>query len=152
MKLKQLRDQMIEELNETFFGDSGEALISMECFDRAVVVAMQDEINITQSKKPQGTSEADKKKTKVKKNTLLMEKIGDWFGRRKDTLWTVYEAEALERLGTIPGHELENLQFYYEAEINKMDDIRRRSLETLLNNWNSELDRATEYCRKHKRK
>jgi len=92
-------------------------------------------------------SEVEKKRKRVVENSPMMIRIGEWFGRRGSTRWSLYEAEALTDLGAIPEDELRAMQYYYEASIKKEDDFRRRNLETLLNNWSGELDRAVEFCR-----
>ena len=92
-------------------------------------------------------TEAQKKRKKVSNNSDLMIQIGDWFGRKSDTLWSLYESEALDDLGDIPEHELETMKIFYEADIPQTDDFRRRNIETLLNNWNGELDKAAEFRR-----
>ena len=88
--------------------------------------------------------EAEKKRMKVRENTELMIRIGSWFDRKPDTLWSVYEAEALEQIGGMKAEDLKLMERYYTARINERD-IRRRDLPTLLNNWTSELDRARKY-------
>lgn len=92
-------------------------------------------------------SETEKKRKRVESNSVLMIRIGDWFGRKENTRWSIYEAEALSDIGDIPEYELVSMRNYYEAEISKDSDYRRRNIETLLNNWSGELDRAIEYCR-----
>jgi len=93
---------------------------------------------------PEGyLTETEKKAQKVKNNTQLMVRIGTWFGRRPTTLWTVYEAEAFLRLDIDEDEDFVMLEQYYTADAKDFDrDYRRRDLGTLLNNWNTELDRA----------
>lgn len=78
---------------------------------------------------------------KISKNDDTMIRIGAWFGRRPDTLWTVTEATALDLL-SISSAELDGMERYYTAVIPEASNIRRRDLITLLNNWSGELDRA----------
>jgi hypothetical protein len=92
-------------------------------------------------------SESEKKRMKVDVNTDLMNRIGDWFGRKSTTLWTISEGECLDQLGVLSDDELETMRFFYEANIPEASDYRRRTIGTLLNNWNSELDKAIEYKR-----
>ena len=88
-------------------------------------------------------SETEKKRVKVKENTPLMRRIGLWFGRKHETLWAIYEAEALAVLGRITDEDLAPLENYYvNFVVEKKFDPRRRDLSTLLNNWQLELDRA----------
>ena len=51
----------------------------------------------------------------------------------------------MAQLGTISGDDFDVLESYYTARIAKDDDIRRRDVPTLLNNWSGELDRARGY-------
>ena len=96
---------------------------------------------------------SDKRRLRVAENTPDMVRIGQWFGRRPTTLWSVYEAEALEQLGTLPEDDVDLLEGYYTAaDIPEGADCRRRSVETLLNNWNGELDRARRFQARHKPK
>ena len=87
-------------------------------------------------------TQAQKKRTKIAENTPLMVRVSSWSNRRPDTTWTVYEAEALAELGDIPTDDLAILETYYKAEIPTDDDYRRRTIDTLLNNWHQEVDRA----------
>jgi len=99
-------------------------------------------------KSPSRMSKTEKKRHKVSENSELMIRIGRWFGRQSDTLWSIYEAEALDQINP-PENVVDGLESYYTAKINEMD-IRRKSIETLLNNWNTEVDRAREFVRKQK--
>lgn len=83
-----------------------------------------------------------KKRLRVKANSPVMVTMGAWFGRKPDTLWTVYDAEALAELGDIDGDELAVVGEYYTATISGDEDIRRKNIATLLNNWSGEVDRA----------
>ena len=67
--------------------------------------------------------------------------IGKFFGRRADTLWTVAEAVALLEVKPSP-EEVQILARYYALTMDKEHDFRRRDLSTLLNNWQTEVDRA----------
>ena len=75
------------------------------------------------------------------RNNRLMVRIGGWFGRKAETLWTLAEGIALMTINP-EADEVETLERYYQAEIDRPDDYRRRDLLTLLNNWSGELDRA----------
>lgn len=83
----------------------------------------------------------DRRNHKVLCNNRLMERIGKWFGRRDDTLWTLAEGIALNEIRP-PNEDVAVLEGYYLALIDRDTDYRRRDLITLLNNWNGELDRA----------
>jgi hypothetical protein len=88
-------------------------------------------------------AEKTAKVTKVRANTPLMVELGGLFNRRETTMWTVNEAQALLMLCPIVPHEYRPVRTYYRATLDKRDDIRRRDLITLLNNWPGEVDRAT---------
>jgi len=96
-------------------------------------------------------SEAQKKRVKIDENTPLMIRIGAWFGRSDGTLWSQYEAEALSEMGDIIPDEITAMEAYYTARIKTKEDIRRKNIETLLNNWPGELDRATGYKKQSSR-
>lgn len=78
-------------------------------------------------------------------NSPLMIRIGRFFNRRPKTRWSPSERKALKKLIPIDAEDLELLERYYLEEIPQEDDYRRRDLETLLNNWTKELDRATSH-------
>lgn len=86
-------------------------------------------------------SRSDRKNGRVLCNNRSMQRIGIWFGRKPDDLWCLVEGIALSQLHP-PKVEIDLLESYYLADIPRDDDIRRRDLLTLLNNWRSELDRA----------
>jgi len=89
------------------------------------------------NKKPRAKSS----KGRVKENTDMMIRIGKWFNRKPETLWQEKEAQVLYQvLPTMD--ELNEMEAYYSADIPKEEDYRRRNIETLLNNWTGELDRA----------
>jgi len=92
-------------------------------------------------RKPRRLSDTDKRKLRVPENTKQMVAVGGLFNRREDTLWNQYEADALEACG-MTRDEFLSVRRYYTAKIPPGDDIRRRNVETLLNNWTSEVDRA----------
>jgi len=95
-----------------------------------------------QKKRKKRLTVAEKKRMKVEVNSDTMRRIGRWFGRNPDTLWSRYEAEALDQLSPIDPSELDLLESYYmPADGNK--EYRRKDVGTLLNNWTGELDRAS---------
>jgi len=71
-------------------------------------------------------------------NSPLMNRIGAMFNRRPSTRWNVYEALRLEQLGEIAEDELATLEAWFADPAN----YHRNDLGTLLNNWDTELDRA----------
>ena len=84
----------------------------------------------------------EQKRTKVLKQMPLMAKIGKWLGRKETTLWNVAEAKALQQLNPSKD-EIDAVEAYYSA---KMPDAPyRMSIDTLLNNWSGEVDRANTY-------
>jgi hypothetical protein len=78
---------------------------------------------------------------KVSANTETMNRIGEWFGRRTSTAWSVKEAAALKAVDP-SAEELTEMEDYYTAPMQADKDYRRRDVLTLLNNWTGELDRA----------
>ena len=75
-------------------------------------------------------------------NSPVMIRIGKFFNRRPNTRWSPAERKSLKKLTPIDSEDIELLERYYLEEIPLSDDYRRRDLETLLNNWTKELDRA----------
>jgi len=90
-----------------------------------------------------------KRTNRVKENSAEMVKIGGWFSRKPETLWSNDEAQRLAGLGDIPSDELDLMAAYYTADIQEADDYRRRDIATLLNNWTGELDRARKWRAQH---
>ena len=88
----------------------------------------------------------EKRTTKIPANTPAMISIGAWFGRQESTLWTITEAESLARCNPSE-KEIAGMEGYYLADHGDKD-YRRTSVITLLNNWQSELDRAREWWKK----
>ncbi len=75
---------------------------------------------------------------------LLMPKINTWFHRRDSTEWSDKEMKSLMDISKRESiaEEVEILGAYYLADIPESKNIRRRDLQTLLNNWTGEVDRA----------
>ncbi len=92
-------------------------------------------------------STTERKNTKVNHNTPSMDQIGGWFRRKPGNLWTVHEAAALLTINPEPA-AIAGMGRYYLADIEPEKDIRRRDLQTLLNNWSGELDRARAWAAK----
>ena len=80
-----------------------------------------------------------------------MFKIGGLFRRNRSTLWTIGEAEALAQINPST-KEVALLNGYYSADFPKDKDYRRHNLQTLLNNWNSELDRARVWAKEEQKR
>jgi len=76
------------------------------------------------------------------------------FRRREDTPLTVSEERAFkknkEAIKSTSEADWLSLESYYSATILREDDIRRRDLAQLLNNWNGEIDRAKAYTPRNK--
>jgi hypothetical protein len=71
-------------------------------------------------------------------------RIGSWFGRRTTTPWTAKEDKALRALGN-PPPEMDLVESYYKHPFPSNEDYRRRDIQTLLNNWHCEIDRANRW-------
>ncbi len=77
------------------------------------------------------------------KSTLQL-RLGKLFGRRPSTKWSQSELKALKSIDP-DEDDLKLLEAYYTANIPKSENIRRRDLATLLNNFNGEIDRARNF-------
>lgn len=82
-------------------------------------------------------SKTDQKRIKVIYNNPKMVFIGKWFGRCEKTLWSVSEAKALMDLN-LTREEVELMGVYRNTE----DAFHRKGVQSLLNNWSGELDKA----------
>ena len=82
----------------------------------------------------------ERKLRRVNKNSPTMIRIGKWLGRKESTLWTLDEAYCLGMIDP-PLEDIELIERYYFAQIGE-GDYRRRGIDTILNNWNTERDRA----------
>ncbi len=89
----------------------------------------------------------NKENRAVSQNTDLMIRIGSWFRRRPDTLWTVMEKEALDSIQDCYKTEkqIDGMEAYYTSEDQEVRKWLKRDLITLLNNWTSQLDRARNF-------
>lgn len=93
-------------------------------------------------------SDNEKKNTRVRANTPTMDRIGAIMNRKPGTLWTVAEMESLGRCQPSDA-EIEGMKAYYDAEEPHGEKFyRRKNLQTLLNNWPSELDAARKWIQK----
>ena len=101
---------------------------------------------------PQGSlskSIYEQKRIKVLRQMPMMARIGKWFNRKEDTLWTVAEAKALKQIKPT-NDDLDILEKYYSDRTS--DKPLRKSIDTLLNNWSGELDRANTFIQDSKPK
>ena len=81
--------------------------------------------------------------------TRTAQRIATLFNRRLTTSWSVPEIKAFKACGHITDTELELVEKYYASERAKGDNgFHRRALETFLNNWRGELDKARELASK----
>jgi len=78
--------------------------------------------------------------------TMIESRIGQLMGRRPMTRWSADERASLESIGDIDDGDLSLMERFYSAVIPKNEDFRRTALQTLLNNWNGELDKARLFC------
>lgn len=83
----------------------------------------------------------ERKNHRVHCNNRVMQRIGTWFGRKPEALWNLAEGIALSQLDP-PRDDVDLLERYYLAPLDRQQDYRRRDLLTLLSHWHAELDRA----------
>ena len=74
---------------------------------------------------------------KVSIDGSIKTRIGGWFGRRESTKWSDKEVKALRSLGDIT-EDLDQMEALYESG----SQYNRKQMQTLLNNWQGEMDRA----------
>jgi hypothetical protein len=72
-------------------------------------------------------------------------RLGKLFRRRESTQPTPKELKALKAITPIPAEDLKLIEAYYNFSHPPAADYRRRDLQTLLNNWPGELDRARRF-------
>jgi len=75
----------------------------------------------------------------------LQVRIGRLLHRRPNTPWSDKELKALKAIGTPDEEDLQMLEDFYAARIPEAKDYRRTALQTLLNNFNGELDKARKF-------
>lgn len=85
----------------------------------------------------------ERQRVKVLSTNETMTEMGSWFGRKPKTLWSIAEYLALEQLNP-PEEEIEEMGQFYSIDIEN-NGYRKTSLATLLNNWNTELDKGRNY-------
>jgi len=110
----------------------------------SISVSKDGESEGKKPKRKKALSETDKRRIRVDELTPMMIRIGSWFGRRESTKWTTYEKEALDSIKP-DITEVNTLEIYYDFDHPFDCDYRRRKLEQLLNNWASEIDKATKF-------
>ena len=91
-------------------------------------------------------SRAEKKRRRVPANSALMVRIGGFFNRRPDTLWSLEEWEALQQAGGAETADWDLLERFYESG-GRGYLIPRKDLLTLLNNLPGEEDKARKWER-----
>jgi hypothetical protein len=70
------------------------------------------------------------------------QRLGSIFGRRSTTCWTARELDAFKKVQPIVDEELRLVEERYSAERLQPESNCRHDLQTLLNNFPSEVDRA----------
>jgi hypothetical protein len=80
--------------------------------------------------------------TPIEDEVGLKLRLGKLFRRKAVTPWNWKEEAAFKALLPIDDEELQAVERYYSETIPKEKDYRRRDLQTLLNNWSGEVDRA----------
>lgn len=85
---------------------------------------------------------------RVQANSPLMIRINAWFRRKPTTLWTLEEDEAMKANGKLDADELDLLEAFYAEKIPSNNDYRRKTVKTLMANFNAEVDRARRYMEK----
>jgi hypothetical protein len=78
------------------------------------------------------------------------QRLADIFKRNGTSPWTDKEVAAFKKLH-FDSDEVALLERYYASERKKPDNICRRDLQTLLNNYASEIDRARAFCSRQPR-
>lgn len=70
-------------------------------------------------------------------------RIRSWFNQRETTVWDKKEMAALMQIRETLPDELDALEARYTSTDKDTVKYRRQAIDTLLNNWNSEIIRAT---------
>jgi hypothetical protein len=83
------------------------------------------------------------KKERVVIDPAIKARIGGWFGRRESTKWSDKEVKALKALGDIT-EDLDQMEALYTSG----ETYNRKQIQTLLNNWQGEMDRARQHVPK----
>lgn len=102
--------------------------------------AAEDELHVL-PRRWRHIARSERKNHRVHCNNRVMQRIGTWFGRKPEMLWNLAEGLAISQLDP-PRDDVDLLERYYLAPLDRDADYRRRDLITLLNNWHGELDRA----------
>jgi hypothetical protein len=72
----------------------------------------------------------------------IQKRFNQLFNRKDQTRWADKEVKSLKALGDIPEEDLKIVETYYRMQFPEGKDYRRRDLQTLLNNFRGEVDRA----------
>ena len=89
---------------------------------------------------PDSDSDSDTDSDTAAGIAALRARIGSWFKRRPETSWSQKELKALKATFDLDTPESEILLL--EARYRSGNQFLRRDILTLLNNWNTEIDRA----------
>jgi hypothetical protein len=90
-------------------------------------------------KREESTKETSKESAQISEQRQRLAAI---FNRRPTTTWSAKELDAFNKAQPISDDELELIEQRYLAERLKSDSTCRHDLQTLLNNFPSEVDRA----------
>lgn len=115
--------------------------------DTPIVPASGDESGEIRARKIQdkprgGQDIADQNRALARAKAIFRMRPGTLLDRSQHRAW----ATAAPAVTATSEPEWLRLEAYYSADIPERDDIRRRDLATLLNNWSGELTRAVRYC------
>lgn len=84
-------------------------------------------------------------KPKVWEPSPIQKRFNALFRRQPATKWTDKELKALKLIEPVPEADMQTVEAYYTASHPPDRDYRRRDLQTLLNNFAGELDRARRF-------
>lgn len=73
------------------------------------------------------------------------QRLNSVFRRKDSTKWSLKEERAYKAIKPVAEDELKLIEAYYSASIKPENDIRRKDLGTLLNNFPGEVDRARNF-------
>jgi uncharacterized protein YdaU (DUF1376 family) len=85
---------------------------------------------------------------KAPRNPIAI-RINKFMGRRETTAWSEKEIKAFKKV-SFNEEDLALVEAYYFSERKRTDNICRTSVQTLLNNWPGEVDRANAWSEKKK--
>jgi len=104
---------------------------------------------LTDEEKEAKRIEAEKKAEENAAKRRFSDRICAIMHRRPDTKWSDKERRALNKIFPAPEEDIVAIETYYGATITSQNDIRRRDVGTLLNNWPGEVDRAKKFIERY---